>query len=389
MVVYLDHAATTPIRAEVLAAYTRALAEQGNPSSVHSQGQAARKTLEDAREQLAAAIRCDRNEVIFTAGGTESDNLAIKGLYWERNREGSRPIVLSSPTEHHAVLDPIEWLEAHEQAKTAWIPVDSQGMPDLEWLQGFVAENGDKIALITTMWVNNETGVIWPIEAITKIAKTVGIPVHSDAVAALGHTEINFGRSGLAAMTVSAHKLGGPVGVGALIVSRATKLTPLFHGGGQERALRSGTMNAPGAKAFALAAALAVQELPHSLLHYEKLAEHTVAGILQAIPSAKFSRGDAPGVPNIVHFTFPGCSGDSLLYLLDRDGVCISNGSACTAGVTAASHVLLAMGRDQGEASSSVRISFSPQTTEADIDALLAAIPAAHAGALKAGYTTS
>ena len=389
MVVYLDHAATSPIRPEVLASYTEALALVGNPSSVHSSGQGARKTLEEAREQLAKAVGCNRNEVIFTSGGTESDNLAIKGLFWQRNIDAARPIVITAATEHHAVIDPVEWLEAQQGAQAVWIPVDQRGVLDLDWLEKFVAENGSRVALITAMWANNETGVVSDIHRIVQIAAQREIPVHSDAVAAFGHIPIDFASSGLTAMSVTAHKICGPVGVGALIVSRSAKITSLLHGGGQERSMRSGTMNAAGAKAFALAAELAVAELADYSAHTSSLRERLVAGVSKVVPSARFSRGDAPGLPQNAHFTLPGCSGDSLLFLLDRAGFAISNGSACQAGVTAASHVLLAMGRDEAEASGCLRITLGMANTESEVDAFLAALPAAHEGALRAGYTTS
>ncbi|MEY4390497.1 MAG: hypothetical protein RLZZ400_240 [Actinomycetota bacterium] len=389
MVVYFDHAATSPIRPEVLARFTESLVLVGNPSSVHSSGQEARKALEEAREQLAKAVGCNRNEVIFTSGGTESDNLAIKGIYWQRNLDAQRPIVISAATEHHAVIDPVEWLDAQQGAEAVWVPVDERGVLDLDWLEKFVNENGTRVALISLMWANNETGVVTDIKRVTQIASTAGIPVHSDAVAALGHVPIDFASSGLTAMSVTAHKVCGPVGVGALIVSRAAKLTSLLHGGGQERSMRSGTMNAAGAKAFALAAELAVAELAQYTEHTSSLCQRLVDGVTRVVPSARFSRGDAPGVPQTAHFTLPGCSGDSLLFLLDRAGFAISNGSACQAGVTAASHVLLAMGRDEAEASGCLRISVGMSNTEAEIDAFLEALPTAHEGALRAGYTTS
>ena len=390
MVVYLDHAATSPIRPEVLDTYTRYLTMVGNPSSVHVAGQNVRRALEEAREEIAKAIGCNRNEVIFTSGGTESDNLAIKGLYWQRhNQDASRNLIVSGYTEHHAVIDPIEWLEREQGAQAVWIPVDARGVVDLAWLENFLTENASKVALISLMWANNETGVITPIREFTALAEKHGIPVHSDAVAALGHIPVDFAQSGLSAMSITAHKVGGPVGVGALVVSRQAKLTSLVHGGGQERAMRSGTMNAAGAKAFAHAVTLAAARLEHHASTLTPLRDRLVAGVLELVSDARFSRGDAPGLPDNAHFTFPGCSGDSLLFLLDRAGICVSNGSACQAGVTAASHVLLAMGRDEAEASGCIRVTLGIDSTESDVDAFLAALPAAHEGARRAGYTTS
>ncbi|MEY4078807.1 MAG: hypothetical protein RIS80_576 [Actinomycetota bacterium] len=390
MVVYLDHAATSPIRPEVLETYTRYLTLVGNPSSVHIAGQTVRRALEEAREEIAKAIRCNRNEVIFTSGGTESDNLAIKGLFWHRhNADAERKVILSAYTEHHAVIDPIEWLEKEQGAEAVWIPVDERGVVDLVWLKNYLAENASQVALITLMWANNETGVVTPIGEVTALAAVHGIPVHSDAVAALGHIHVDFAASGLAAMSITAHKVGGPVGVGALVVSRQSKLTSLVHGGGQERAMRSGTMNAAGAKAFSHAVSLAVSRIDHHVPELVRLRDRLVAGVHELVADARFSRGDAPGLPDNAHFTFPGCSGDSLLFLLDRAGICVSNGSACQAGVTAASHVLLTMGRDEAEASGCIRVTLGIDTTDADVDAFLAALPAAHEGARRAGYTTS
>jgi cysteine desulfurase len=389
MVVYLDHASTTPIRPQVLARYTEFLQVLGNPSSVHSAGQSARQGLEEAREELANALGANRSEVVFTAGGTESDNLAIKGLYWQRNKDAARPLIVSAYTEHHAVIDPIEWLEKEHGAEAVWVPVDHRGVVDLAWLQEFVAQNSSQIALISLMWANNETAVITPIEQVVEIAKQFDIPVHSDAVAAVGHTEVDFGKSGLTALSLSGHKVGAPVGVGALLVARSAKLTSLTHGGGQERALRAGTMNAAGAKALSLAVSLAVQNLANHQAHTDALRERLVAGVLSSVDGAKFSRADAPGLPNSAHFTFDGCSGDSLLFLLDQAGICVSNGSACTAGVATASHVLIAMGRSEVEASGCIRVSFGDTTRLEDIDAFLTELPKAHLAARRAGLTSS
>lgn len=383
---YLDHAATTPIRPEVLVAYTDALQAVGNPSAVHKFGQDVRNELEAARESLAELLNANRSEVIFTAGGTESDNLAIKGLYWQRNaEEANRTVIITAATEHHGVLDPVYWLVDNQGAELAMVPVDSRGVFDLTWLADYLAENGDKVALISLMWVNNETGVIADIPAIAALAQPLGIPVHSDAVAAFGHTPINFQESGLAAMSVSAHKVGGPVGSGALIVGRSVKLTSLVHGGGQERGMRSGTMDAAGAKAFALAATLAVGELSAEDERLTVLADKLVAGVREIAQDAVFSRGDAPGLPGTAHFTFPGCSADSMIFLLDAAGVSVSAGSACTAGVNRPSHVLLAMGRSEDEATGALRVTLGYTTKETDIDRFLDAFPSVYAAAKKAG----
>ena len=389
MSVYLDYAATTPLRKEVFDCYVEHLQTLGNPSSVHSSGQLVRRALEEARESLAKSIDCNRSEVIFTAGGTESVNLAIKGLFWQRVSEDSnRKVIITAATEHHASLDPMEWLEKHEGAEILWLPVDQQGIVDLELLENYLKANSQNVALVNLMWANNETGVITDINKVVAITKPYGIPVHSDSIAAFGHIPVSFADSGLAAMSISAHKIGGPVGAGALIVSRATKLVSLIHGGGQERGMRSGTMNAPVAKAFSLAAELAVAELDHEHSRLEILRDKLVQGVKELTPLANHTAANSPRMPHNAHFTFDGCSGDSLLFLLDQQGVCVSVGSACQAGVNGPSHVLIAMGRTEREANGCIRMTLGKQSTEADVDAFLEALPKALDGALRAGLTT-
>jgi len=389
MTVYLDYAATTPLRKEVLEAYVDELQTLGNPSSVHSSGQAVRRTLEEARESLAKSIDCNRSEVIFTAGGTESNNLAIKGLFWQRKAEDSnRNIIISAYTEHHAAIDPIEWLEKHDGAEILWLPVDYQGVVDLVFLAEFLEQNHSKVALVSLMLANNETGVITDMDTVVALASKYQIPVHSDAIAAFGHMPFSFANSGLATVSVSAHKVGGPVGVGALIVSRAIKLVSIIHGGGQERGMRSGTMNAPLAKAFAVAAEMSVAELDAEMPRLERLRDRLVAGVLAISDKANHTANQVKRLPHNAHFTFDGCSGDSLLFLLDQQGVCVSVGSACQAGVNGPSHVLVAMGRTDREANGCIRMTLGNQSTDADVDAFLAALPKALEGALRAGLTS-
>jgi len=386
MTVYLDYAATTPLRKEVFDCYVGYLQQLGNPSSVHSSGQKVRRALEEARESLAKSVDCNRSEVIFTSGGTESDNLAIKGLFWQRKAEDTnRNIIISAGTEHHAVIDPIEWLEKHDGAEILWLPVDTEGVIDLDFLTTFLAEQHSKVAVITLMWANNETGVITDIPRVVSIAKQYEIPVHSDAIAAFGHIPLSFKDSGLAAMSISAHKIGGPVGAGALLVSRATKLVSLVHGGGQERGMRSGTMNAPVAKAFALAAEIAVAELDLEMKRLEALRDYLVTEVKQIAAVAKHTGSQVKRMSHSAHFTFQGCSGDSLLFLLDQQGVCVSTGSACQAGVNEPSHVLVAMGRSERDAYGCLRMTLGQETTQEDIDLFLRALPSALEGALKAG----
>ena len=387
MSVYLDHAATTPLSAEALAALTRELVRTGNPSSLHGSGRRARRSVEDARETIATAAGAHPSEVIFTSGGTESDNLAVKGLYWSRSGEDpARRRILCSAVEHHAVLDTVEWLERHEDAAVTWLPVDSEGVVDLDVLAAELAREPGTIALVTVMWANNEVGTIQPVHRIVELAHAAGVPVHSDAVQAFGSLPVDFKASGLDAMSVSGHKIGGPVGVGALLLGRAVKLTPVQHGGGQERDVRSGTLDTASIAAFAAAAEAATAQLSAESARIAALRDRLIDAVLERVPEAVL-RG-APGegrLPGNAHFTFPGCEGDSLLFLLDLAGVESSTGSACTAGVPRPSHVLLAMGLDEETARGAQRFTLGHASTDADVDALLAALPGAYQRARQAG----
>lgn len=373
--------------AQALAVMTRELARTGNPSSLHGAGRRARRAVEDARETLAAAAGAHPSEVIFTSGGTEADNLAVKGLFWARHDENPRRTrILCSAVEHHAVMDTVEWLERHEGAEAVWLPVDAEGAVQLEAVQRELQRDPDSVALVTVMWANNEVGTIQPVAEIVELANRYGIPVHSDAVQAFGSVPVDFRASGLAAMSVSGHKLGGPVGVGALFLGRSIKLTPVQHGGGQERDVRSGTLDTPAIAAFAAAAEGVTGNLAAEGERISKLRDRLIAGVRQAVPDAVL-RG-APGegrLPGNAHFTFPGCEGDSLLFLLDLAGVESSTGSACTAGVPRPSHVLLAMGLDEDTARGAQRFTLGHSSTDADVDALLKALPEACARARQAG----
>lgn len=387
MPAYLDHAATTPIAAEALAALTRELARTGNPSSLHGAGRRARRSVEDAREIIATAAGAHPSEVIFTSGGTEADNLAVKGLYWSRRAEDpERRRILCSAVEHHAVMDTVEWLERHEGADVTWLPVDSSGVLDLSVLEAELHRDPQSIALVTIMWANNEVGTIQPVRRIVELSHDAGVPVHSDAVQAFGSIPVDFKESGLDAMSISGHKIGGPVGVGALLLGRAVKLTPVQHGGGQERDVRSGTLDTASIAAFAAAAQAATRNLPAESVRISGLRDRLIAGVHDAVPAAVLRGAAGPGrLPGNAHFTFPGCEGDSLLFLLDLAGVESSTGSACTAGVPRPSHVLLAMGLDEATARGAQRFTLGHPSTEADVDALLAALPDAYARARQAG----
>ncbi|KUM41646.1 cysteine desulfurase family protein [Arthrobacter sp. EpRS71] len=387
MPVYLDHAATTPLSAEALAVMTRELARTGNPSSLHGAGRRARRAVEDARETLAAAAGAHPSEVIFTSGGTESDNLAVKGLFWARRDEDSRRTrILCSAVEHHAVMDTVEWLEKHEGAEVVWLPVDADGKVRLEAVKQEIEHDPGSVALVTVMWANNEVGTIQPVMDIVELAAPHGIPVHSDAVQAFGSIPVDFRRSGLAAMSVSGHKLGGPVGVGALFLGRAVKLTPVQHGGGQERDVRSGTLDTPAIAAFAAAAEVVTANLAAERERLSTLRERLISGVRESVPDAVLRGAAGDGrLPGNAHFTFPGCEGDSLLFLLDLAGVESSTGSACTAGVPRPSHVLLAMGLDEDTARGAQRFTLGHNSTNADVDELLKALPEACLRARQAG----
>ena len=385
MAVYLDHAATTPMLPEAIDAYTTALATVGNPSSIHSDGQNAKRVLEEARESVAASLGCDPIEVVFTSGGTESVNLAIKGLWWARQERAARGLRILVPGgEHHATVDTVEWLERYEGAVIEWIPLDERGRIDVSTLWRRLLDAHDDVALVSFLWANNEVGTIEPVPEIVAVAKQHGVPVHSDAVAAYGQVPIDFRSSGLDALSVSAHKIGGPIGIGALVLSRTATVVPLIHGGGQQRQVRSGTQDAPAAVAFAVAAEQVAE--PTHALSYARLRDRVIEGVQEAVPSAILRGDPVDRLPGNAHFTFPGCEGDSLLFLLDAAGVSVSTGSACQAGIPEASHVLLAMGLDDDEARGALRITVGHSTTEADVDAFLAALPGAVARATTAGY---
>ena len=382
MKVFLDHASTTPVRQASLDALTAALQEVGNPQSVHSHGQRTRALLEDARDELAKVLDCDRSEVIFNSGGTEANNQAIKGIFWARNQDASRPVIVSSPIEHHALIDPIEWLCKQQGAELKLLRLLPAGQIDLGHLQELVTEFGDQIALISLMWVNNEVGIITDIEAVTRIAGE--IPVHSDAVQAFGHLPLSFRQSGLAAMSISGHKIGAPIGVGALIVSRKLKPESLLHGGGQERGLRSGTMSYPLAKAFAAAATDAVSDLSSRQQRLEMLRNRFEVELLQAIPSAKITAPNAARIQHSSNVILPGTKSDSMLFLLDEQGLSVSAGSACQAGVLGPSHVLMGMGYSEQEATACLRVSFGHTSKPEDVDFAIEAIRKAHGKAIEA-----
>jgi cysteine desulfurase len=320
--------------------------------------------------------------VVFNSGGTESNNQAIKGIYWARNQDRERRVIISSPIEHHALIDPIEWLCEFEGAELELVSVSANGELDLDHLQELIATHGDNVALISLMWVNNEIGVITDIPKVCKLAGD--IPVHSDAVAAFGHLPLSFKDSGLTAMSISGHKIGAPIGVGALIVSRNFKPVSLVHGGGQERGLRSGTMSFPLAKALGVAARDCVRDLDVRQARLKVLRDSFEEKLTSQLPEVRRTAPGAKRVSQNSNVILPGTKSDSMLYLLDEQGLSVSAGSACQAGVLGPSHVLLGMGYSEVEASACLRVSFGHTSLESDVDFAVQAIVGAYAKAIKA-----
>ncbi|HEX5598339.1 MAG TPA: cysteine desulfurase family protein [Micromonosporaceae bacterium] len=375
---YLDHAATTPMLDEALEAYIATAREVGNASSLHAPGRRARRRVEESRERIAAALGARPSEVVFTGSGTESDNLAVKGLFWARRAAApQRRRVLSSAIEHHAVLDAVQWLGQHEGAQVGWLGVDQVGRLSLEQLRTELDAAGDEVALVTVMWANNEVGTVQPISDVAALAAERGIPVHTDAIQAVGQVPVDFAASGVAALTITGHKLGGPAGVGALLLGRDVPCTPLLHGGGQEREIRSGSLDVPGIVSFAVAVEAAVKAQQDNAVRVAALRDDLVARVLQAVPDAICNGAETDRLPGNAHFSFPGCEGDALLLLLDAQQIACSTGSACSAGVAQPSHVLLAMGADDDRARSSLRFTLGHTSTPEDIEALIAALPGA------------
>ncbi len=360
MSIYFDHAATTPMVDAALNALNTQLKKLGNASSLHSAGRAVRKDLEAAREEIAHAINCAPSEVIFTATGTEANNLAIKGLYWKGVKENKR-VIITSTFEHHAVMDPIVWLVEHEGAQVVGVNVDSKGFINLDELKQAVSEHEGKIALISIMHANNEVGSIQDIAQVVAIAGQV--PVHADCVQSFGKVELSFKKLGLTAATISAHKIGGPLGVAALILKKGLDIEPVLHGGGQERDLRSGTFNAPSIVSFAAAASDAQINRKARELVIRNLKQELIQTIKKNVPEIRVNGDLEKSLPGIISITFPKTDSEGLLLLLDAEGIACSTGSACSAGVQRPSHVLMAMGLSEDETTSTLRFSLSHLNT--------------------------
>ncbi|WNG94639.1 cysteine desulfurase family protein [Mycobacterium sp. ITM-2016-00318] len=388
--VYLDHAATTPMHPAAIEAMTTVLATVGNASSLHGTGRVARRRMEESRETLARLLGARPSEVVFTAGGTESDNLAVKGVFWaRRDAEPRRRRIVTTAVEHHAVLDSVEWLAEHEGAEVTWLPTASDGSVSPAALRAAMQEHDD-VALVSVMWANNEVGTIMPLAELAAVAAEFDVPMHSDAVQAIGQIPVDFTASGLSAMSITAHKFGGPTGVGALLLRRDTACVPLLHGGGQERDVRSGTPDVAGAVAMAAAAEVAIEGMETTSARVALLRDRLVDGVLASIDDVVLNGATgAQRLPGNAHFTFRGCEGDSLLMLLDARGIECSTGSACTAGVAQPSHVLTAMGADPASARGSLRLSLGHTSVEADVDAALDVLPTAVKRARQAALASS
>ncbi|MFZ9441790.1 MAG: cysteine desulfurase family protein [Candidatus Nanopelagicaceae bacterium] len=368
---YLDNAATTAMLPEALEVMYRESASVGNASSLHGAGRRARRVVEESREKLAAAVGAKPQEIIFTASGTEANNLAVKGLYWRAG--ASKKAIVSTPIEHHAILDPLEWLEREQSVTLHMAEVDSHGTTKVDSIAQLLSEYQKEISFVTVMHSNNEVGALQPVAEIAAISREYEIPIHTDAVQSFGKVPLDFGKLGVSALTISGHKIGGPLGVAALVAKKDLELTPLLHGGGQERDVRSGTLHTPAIAAFATAAELSQQRLQINADRIRSMRARLINGVTAAVEDVKVNGGENT-LPGIAHFTFVGAEGDALLLLLDAQGVQCSTGSACSAGIAQPSHVLIAMGMAPKIARSSIRFSIGTTTSEKDIDKAISVI---------------
>lgn len=391
---YFDHASTTPVKPTAVSVLTELMPQLANPSSLHGSGRRARLAVDSAREQLAAAVGAHSSEVIFTSGGTEADNLALKGLWWQRRAEDPRRRrVLLTGIEHHAVLEAAEWLEAHEGAELVMIDVDAEGVVDVAAFEALLAEDPETIALATVMWANSEVGTVQPIAELARLCAEQAVPFHTDAVQAFGAVPVSFADSAATTMAISGHKIGAPVGIGALLVRRDAKLTPVLHGGGQERDIRSGTLDAPGICAFAAVAQEVVAEREQEAVRLAGLRNQLLEAVvgLDGVTLRGVDPRSAPELrlPNNLHITVDDAEGDSLLFMLDMAGFDTATGSACTAGVPRPSHVLLAMGLSESQARGAQRFTLGWTTTAEDVAALADALPGIVAQSRSAGLAAS
>ena len=380
MRVYLDHNATTPVRAEVSDAMAAALRECfGNPSSVHAEGAAARAEVERARERLAGLLGCRPGEVLFTAGATEANNTALGPLL--RAWAGERRHVISSNAEHPSVEEPLAALE-REGWRVTRLPVAPDGLLDSELLAAAI---GPETALLTLLWANNETGVVQPMARLAALARARGVRVHADATQCLGKLPVDLAAVPLDALSLSAHKLGGPKGVGALVVRGDASFEALLRGGPQERRRRGGTENVTGIVGLGVAAMLAARELAERSREYARLRDRLWEGIAAKIPRVRRNGAEAALLCNTLSVEFEGVAGELLMQALDLDGIAVSTGAACASGRVEPSHVLLAMGRDARQARASLRFSVGHGVDDAQIERVLSLLPDLVARARDAG----
>lgn len=373
---------------EVRQSYLEGLAVVGNPSSIHHAGQAARAVLENSRERIAAVVDAEPVEVVITSGGTEAINTALKGALWAARASspaGAAGIVATA-AEHHASLDALRWLVANEGATWHVPRVDSVGVIDVAHVDEILSAN--RVALVSTLLANNEVGSLQPIAEIMDTATRHDVPVHVDAIAALGYIPVSFRSLGVTAMSISAHKVGGPVGVGALILSRHAPAWESLHHGGDQQRMRSGTLDVAGALAFATALELREATRAREALELARRRDRLRTGLLAAVPQSELRGHSSERLPGNLHLTVPGCEGDVLLYLLDERGIHVSTGSACQAGVPEASHVLLAMGVAEDDARGALRFSIGYSSTDEDIDQVISVFADVVATARRAGLAS-
>lgn len=369
-VIYLDHAATTPIDPEVLEAMTPYLKEKfGSASTLYSLGREARDAVEQARASVAQLIGARPEEIYFTSGGTESDNWAVFGVAAAKANKGKH--IITSKIEHHAILEPCHWLEKHGYSVT-YLPVDSNGFVDPDELRRSIT---DETILITIMHANNEIGTIEPVEEIGKIAREKGIHFHTDTVQTVGHIPVDVNAINCDSLAISAHKLYGPKGIGAMYIRKGSRIERYMQGGGQENNRRAGTHNVAGIVGLGKAAELAQERMTDEAERLVRLRDMLIEGIESTIENAKLNGDRKKRLPNNVNFSFEAVEGESMILLMDMNGICVSSGSACTSGSLDPSHVLIAIGLRHEQAHGSLRMTLGKENTEADVKRVLEVLP--------------
>ena len=368
--VYLDHAATTPVDPEVAEAMSRVLHDtHGNPSSIYAEGRAARAAVDRARDEVAAAIEAEPSEIVFTSGGTEADNLALRGALKARRDE--REGLVTTAIEHHAVIDTARDLERYAHVRLTVVGVDRQGVVDPAAMREAIDE---RTSLVSVMHANNEIGTIEPIAEIGGICRDLGVTFHSDAVQTVGALEVDVRKIPIDLLSINAHKFYGPKGVGALYVRRGTRLATMQTGGGQEKGRRTGTENVAGIVGLGVAMRIARERRATESPRQARLRDRLISGVRTRVPDVVLNGHPTDRLPNNASFCVPGTDGESLIVALDLEGFAVSSGSACTSGETEPSHVLLALGLDREVAKGSLRVTVGRSTTEADVDAFVRAL---------------